>query len=250
MGSASSQTLRRVLEDEIIEKDAEAEQVALNLRQFGFLPDFVPSVLHGADLPGNDVLRRRPTELEIGRDLRAGRKCARAFATDSQHRRSGLTAETALRADFAGRRLCKLLAVPEGRRIAGVIIGVAAQDVECEPSVQFVPCGPRRGEAVPDDFREVFIAGRAQHRSIDKWRSGIAVSGTNRRSPTTATASKAAPMEEPIAPFSMRCTRPCAIPARSAASATVTFRSIRALRITSRHALRLRGDGCPVRVSP
>ena len=50
--------------------------------------------------------------------------------------------------------------------IAGVIVSVAAQDVEHEPFVQLVQRRPRRVEAAPDDFRQVFMAGvtRASYR--------------------------------------------------------------------------------------
>ena len=60
-----------------------------------------------------------------------------------------------------------MFAVPEARMVAGMVVGVAAQDVEHEPSVQLVQRRLRRGEAVPNDFREDFIAGVTRHHLIE-----------------------------------------------------------------------------------
>ena len=73
-------------EDKVIQKEALAEQVALDFGQFGFLADVVPSVPDSADLPVDDVLRRILAELEIWRGLKAGRKGAHPIVSDDQHR--------------------------------------------------------------------------------------------------------------------------------------------------------------------
>lgn len=111
----------------------------------------------------DNLFRRFLAELEIRRCLKAGRNCACPFVSDNQHRLAGYIAGTALWADVIGRRQGQLIAVTETRMVAGVIVGIAAKDVEHEPSVQFVQRRLRRVESVPDDFREVFIAGGIGH---------------------------------------------------------------------------------------
>ena len=55
-----------------------------------------------------------------------------------RHCLAGHIAGTVLRANVVGRGQGQVFAVPEAGMVAGVVVSVAAQDVEHEPPVEFV----------------------------------------------------------------------------------------------------------------
>ena len=50
--------------------------------------------------------------------------------------------------------------------VPGMVVGIAAKNVEGQPREQFLQCALRFGEAVADDFRKSFIACVARHHFI------------------------------------------------------------------------------------
>jgi len=143
----------------VIEKEVLAEQVAFDLGQCDFLAGVVLQVPDRTDLSSDDVPLRFLAELETGRGLQAGRQCAHPVVSDDQHRLFGSVPGTVLRADVMGRRQRQAFVVPEARMVPGVLVGFAAQDVEHQSSAQLTQRRLRRGEAVSNDFRKIFVTG-------------------------------------------------------------------------------------------
>ena len=84
----------------------------------------------------------------------------------NQHRLGSLLAGAALGANIVGRGQFKLATIPEGSVIAGVIVGVAAQNVKYKPTEEFAQSLAGLGKSVPNDFRQVFVTGISGHHII------------------------------------------------------------------------------------
>jgi hypothetical protein len=62
-----------------------------------------------------------------------------------------------LQAYVVSRGQRELFAIPKGRMIAGVIVGVAAMDVEDQAGEPLFQGRLRFGKTMPDSFRKVFV---------------------------------------------------------------------------------------------
>ncbi len=98
--------------------------------------------------------------------IQAPGDAAHSVALGNNHGLRGFIAGSGLRADVVSRGQPKSLTVPEGGMVSGMIIGVAAQNIEDQPRIEFPQSGGGIGKAVADDFRELRVARIAGHHFI------------------------------------------------------------------------------------
>lgn len=102
------------------------------------------------------------------RGFEAGCDPAHAAIATDEHGLAGLLAATGLRTNVVSRREGELGPIPERCMITGMIVGVAAKDIEDNAAEQLAQSFGRRGEAVTNDFRQILIAGVTRHHLVKR----------------------------------------------------------------------------------
>jgi hypothetical protein len=79
--------------------------------------------------------------------------------TGNEHGLGSFLAGTALGTNVVGWSQFELATIPEGSVIAGVVVGVAAEDVEYKSAEEFAQGLAGLSKSVADDFRQIFVTG-------------------------------------------------------------------------------------------
>lgn len=119
-----------------VQKQSAGKKPAVGLGQFGLLADPAPFTGDRDELVLDDGLGLFVIEQEIRGGREAAVQRTHTVFTLDQHRLSRLVARSPLRADVIGRGQREHPTVPERSMVAGMIVRVAAQDIEDDPSVE------------------------------------------------------------------------------------------------------------------
>lgn len=119
-----------------VQKLSAGEKPAVGLGQFGLLADPVPCTSDRDELVLDDGLGLFVIEQEVRGGREAALQRTHTVFTLDQHRLSRLVTRSPLRADVIGRGQREHPAVPERGMVAGMIVRVAAQDIEDDSSVE------------------------------------------------------------------------------------------------------------------
>lgn len=119
-----------------VQKLSVGEKPAVGLGQFGLLADPAPFTGDRDELVLDDGLGLLVIEQEVRGGREATVQRTHTVFTLDQHRLRRLVARSPLRTDVIGRGQREHPAVPERSMVAGMIVRVAAQDIEDDPSVE------------------------------------------------------------------------------------------------------------------
>src|SRR3989338_10812122 len=143
------------------------KDVAVNPAQARRFTGHVPLPLNRLDLMVHDADRILMSEQKNGRCGNAGRNLATPVTTGNQHRLRSLLSGTRLGANIVGGGQSQTMAVPKRSMISGVIVGIAAQDVEDDSAEQLTQCLPGFHKTMADNFSQLLVAGICGHHLIE-----------------------------------------------------------------------------------
>lgn len=134
-----------------VEELAPPELFSVRTARFGDVAYLGPVGVDCGDLPIDDLVGLLGRQVVVVSMGDTARNLAQAVPVGPEgHRLGGLSARTGLWADVVRRRERQVRAVPEGRVVAAVVVGVAHQDVEDDAREQFPQRRISGGEARPD----------------------------------------------------------------------------------------------------
>ena len=152
---------------EWIQKLAPPEQRLVHFTQGRLFTDGRPFLLHGLDLMVDDLDGVWLAQQKHRRSRNAKPDLTGPLCATDEHGLRSLQTGSRLRANVVGGRQGQLVPVPECRMVAGMVIGVAAQDVEDDSSEQLPQGGLRVDEAVANDLGQFFVTGVRCHHFIE-----------------------------------------------------------------------------------
>ncbi len=150
-----------------IEELPAPEEIAVDRREGRLSTGLCPVRGDGFNLRGDDRNGFLNRELELRGGLNAKAQPAEIAVADDPHGLRCFTARAALRTDVISGSEGQGLAVPEGRMVARMIVGVSAQDVEGQPTKQLAKRFPRLGKTVADNIRKQIVAGIGSHHLVE-----------------------------------------------------------------------------------
>ena len=124
-------------------------------------------VLEDGDLAFKNIPGLVGCEQKVVGGGQAGFQLAEIAIPRDEHGLGGFLSGTSLGADIVGWGEAEIFSVPKCSMIAGVVVGVAAEDIEHEAG-EDLPEGFFGGaKLVADDFSEIFVACVAGHHVVE-----------------------------------------------------------------------------------